>query len=92
MKDLFEIIKSKIAGNGVFACEKIKNGRTIFLLSGEFCTIEEMIKRCNEGVEEPSDPLGVEEEEYLDLDEVSEHLITRAIQILLLEAKTSLLL
>jgi len=92
MKDLFEIIKSKIAGNGVFPIKKTNKFQTICFLEGEICNLDEIIKRVNEGVEEPSDPLEVEEEEYLDLDEVSEHLITRAIQILLLEAKTSLLL
>ena len=71
MSDLFEIKKSKIAGNGVFARKKIAKGLTICFLTGELCTLEEVIKRCNEGKEEPSDPLEIEDEEYLDLDEVS---------------------
>ena len=71
MNDLFEIKKSKIAGNGVFALSKIAKGQTICFLIGELCTLDEVIKRCNEGKEEPSDPLEVEDEEYLDLDEVS---------------------
>ena len=71
MDDLFEIRKSEIAGNGVFALKKIANGQTICFLTGELCTLDEVIKRCNEGKEEPSDPLEVEDEEYLDLDEVS---------------------
>ena len=71
MNDLFEIKKSKIAGNGIFASKKIKEGQTIFFLNGELCTLDEIIKRANEGREEPSDPLEVEDEEYLDLDEIS---------------------
>ena len=70
MDDLFEIKKSKIAGKGVFALKKIAKGQTICFLTGELCTLDEIIKRCNEGKEEPSDPLGVEDEKYLDLDAV----------------------
>src|SRR3989338_8246582 len=71
MDDLFEIKKSKIAGKGVFAIKKIAKGQTICFLNGELCNLDEIIKRCNEGKEEPSDPLEVEDEEYLDLDEIS---------------------
>ena len=71
MNDLFEIKESKIAGNGVFSLKKIERGQTICFLTGELCTLDEVIRRCNEGIEEPSDPLEVEDEEYLDLDEVS---------------------
>ena len=71
MNDLFEIRKSKIAGNGVFALKKIAKDQTICFLTGELCSLDEIIKRCNEGKEEPSDPLGVEDEKYLDLEEVS---------------------
>lgn len=68
---LFEIKKSKIAGNGVFAIKEITGGQTIYFLNGELCTLYEMLKRVDEGKEEPSDPLEVEDEEYLDLDEIS---------------------
>lgn len=71
MNALFEIRKSKISGKGVFAIKKIAKGQTICFLIGELCSLDEIIKRCNEGKEEPSDPLGVEDEKYLDLDEVS---------------------
>ncbi|MDO8508966.1 MAG: SET domain-containing protein [Nanoarchaeota archaeon] len=71
MNDLFEIKKSKIAGNGIFASKEIKKGQTIYFLSGELCSLDEIIKKVNNGVEEPSDPLEVENEEYLDLDETS---------------------
>ncbi len=55
----------------VFLPKKIKMGQIICLLNGELCTLDEMIERVNEGKEEPSDPLEVEDEEYLDLDEIS---------------------
>lgn len=66
-----EIKKSKIAGNGVFSNKEIKSGQTIYFLEGELCTLDEVIRRVNEGKEEPSDPLEVDDEEYLDLDEIS---------------------
>ena len=46
MRNLFEIKKSKIAGNGVFARKKIAKGLTICFLTGELCTLDEVIKRC----------------------------------------------
>ncbi len=67
----FIVKKSKIAGNGVFANKKIKSGHTVCFLNGELCSLDEIIERINKGIEEPSDPLGVEEEKYLDLDELS---------------------
>lgn len=67
----FIIKKSNIAGNGVFANEEIQKGQTIYFLNGELCSLDEVIKRVNEGKEEPSDPLEVDDDEYLDLDEVS---------------------
>jgi len=70
-KQNLEIKKSNIAGNGVFAKNKIKKGETIYFLDGELCALDEIIRRVNEGEEEPFDPLEVGDEEYLDLDEVS---------------------
>ena len=66
-----EIKKSKIAGNGVFANKEIKKGQTIYFLEGELCSLDEVIRRVNEGKEEPSDPLEIDDEEYLDLNEIS---------------------
>jgi len=70
-KLFFEVKKSKISGKGIFASKRIKKGQTICFLNGELCTLDEIIKRVNEGKEEPSDPLEIEDEEYLDLDEIS---------------------
>lgn len=71
MNQDLEIRKSKIAGNGVFTNKKISKGETIHFLNGELCSLEEVLRRVNEGKEEESDPLGIDEEKYLDLDEVS---------------------
>lgn len=67
----FIIKKSKIAGNGVFINKEVKRGQTIYFLNGELCSSDEIIRRVNDGKEEPSDPLEVGDEEYLDLDELS---------------------
>jgi len=66
-----EIKKSNIAGNGVFAKNKIKKSEIIYFLDGELCSLDEIIRRINEGKEKLFDPLQVGDEEYLDLDEVS---------------------
>lgn len=67
----FLIKKSAIAGNGVFAGASIKKGERICFLTGEACTLDEIIRRVNAGTEAPSDPLLISDEEYLDLDEPS---------------------
>lgn len=69
--NLLEIKKSKIAGNGVFTNKEIKKGQTICFLEGELCSLYEMIKLVDEGKENASDPLGVDDEEYIDLNELS---------------------
>ncbi|MBI2631885.1 SET domain-containing protein [Candidatus Pacearchaeota archaeon] len=66
-----KIKKSKIAGKGVFTTRRIRGGQTICFLEGELCSLDEMIRRVNEGKEEPSDPLEIGDEEYLDLNEIS---------------------
>jgi len=67
----FKIKKSKISGKGVFTDKGIMKGQTICFLKGEICSLDEMIKRVKGGREEPSDPLGINEEQYIDLDEFS---------------------
>ena len=64
-----DIRDSLISGKGVFARKKIRAGETICHLTGERCTIDEMLRRVKEGKENGSDPLGIEDEIYLDLDE-----------------------
>jgi uncharacterized protein len=66
-----EIRKSGISGIGVFAKTLIKKGDRICFMKGELCSIDEMIRRVDEDIEEGSDPLGVDDEIYLDLDELS---------------------
>jgi len=70
-EDNIEIRDSGIAGKGVFAKNLIKKGEVIWVLKGELCNIYEMVRRVDEGIEEGSDPLGVDDEVYLDLDELS---------------------
>lgn len=55
----------------MFATATIKKGARICFLKGEVCTLDEILKRVKAGKEEPSDPLGIGEELYLDLDELS---------------------
>lgn len=69
MAEDFVVKKSKISGNGVFANREYKTGETICSFRGELCSLDEIIKRANEGREHPSDPLQVDTEEYLDLEE-----------------------
>ena len=71
MNNLLEIRKSGISGKGVFAIKNIKKFQTIHFLKGETMSIKEMMKRVDEGKEGQSDPLGIDDEIYLDLDELS---------------------
>src|SRR3989338_9089783 len=66
-----KIRKSKIAGEGVFTDIDIKKEQTICFFEGVQCTLGEMISLVDEGKEEGSDPLGIDDEIYLDLDELS---------------------
>ena len=66
-----KIKKSKIAGNGIFSDKEIEEGQSICFLEGELISLDEVIKRCNERKEEPSDPLGIDNEEYIDLNDLS---------------------
>lgn len=65
------IKKSAISGYGVFAKKSISSGDKIFSLDGELCTLDEIMKRVSNDMEAISDPLGVDEEMYLDLYEIS---------------------
>ena len=66
-----KIKKSKIAGNGIFSDKEIEEGQSICFLEGELISLDEVIKRCNDGKEEHSDPRGIDNEEYLDLNDLS---------------------
>jgi SET domain-containing protein len=71
MNNILEIKKSKVSGKGVFTNKDFKKFEHICFLEGEVITIEEMIKRVDEGKEGESDPLGIDDEIYLDLEELS---------------------
>jgi len=61
--------KSRISGRGLFAITQIKKGETICFMQGHLMDIDEMIARVDNDLEEGSDPLGVDNETYIDLDE-----------------------
>jgi uncharacterized protein len=61
--------KSKISGKGLFAGKKIKKGETICFMKGDLIDIHEMIGRVDNKIENGSDPLGVDNETYMDIDE-----------------------
>ena len=65
-----EIRESIISGKGVFAKNNIKKGETICFMEGELMDINEMIIRTDNDLEEGSDPLGIDNEMYLDLKEL----------------------
>ncbi|MCX6749683.1 MAG: SET domain-containing protein [Candidatus Pacearchaeota archaeon] len=71
MKNILEIKKSKVSGKGVFADNNINKFQTICFLEGEVMNIKEMIKRVDDEKERGSDSLGIDDEVYLDLDELS---------------------
>lgn len=81
MDNLFKAGKSNISGKGIFAVQKIAKGRTICFMEGELCHIDEMIRRVDEGIERSADPLGIEDEKYLDLHDIYELLTTHATQM-----------
>ena len=69
-EDKIEIRESNISGKGVFAKEKIKKEERICFMEGVYCTVEEMCILVDEDKEEGSDPLGVDDELYIDMEEL----------------------
>lgn len=67
MKNKIKSKKSKISGKGLFATCKIKKGERICFMEGDFMDIDEMIARVDYNIERGSDPLGVDDEVYIDL-------------------------
>ena len=65
-----EIRKSAISGNGVFAKKAIRKGETICFMQGKVCTLREMIVLFDDDSKEGSDPLGIDDEMYIDLEEL----------------------
>lgn len=68
-KNNLEIRESNISGKGVYAKKDIKKGDRICFMEGEIMDIHEMIKRVENDFEEGSDPLGVDDNMYMDLEE-----------------------
>ncbi len=69
MSDFLFIEDSLIAGKGVFARKSLKKFQTICFLNGEEMSLKEMIRKVDEGKENGADPLEVEDDIYLDLEE-----------------------
>ena len=65
-----EIRESNISGKGVFAKNKIKKGERICFMEGHVMDIYEMMKKVDDDLEEGSDPLGIDDDMYIDLNEL----------------------
>lgn len=66
-----EIRKSGISGRGVFAGEAIKKGQRIHVMRGKRMTLRQMFRAVDSGTENSADPLLIDDDLYLDLDELS---------------------
>lgn len=66
-----QIMRSTIAGHGVFATQPIKKGQRIHTMRGKRMTTLEMFHAVDGGVENSADPLLIGDDLYLDLDELS---------------------
>lgn len=71
MKEKYAIKRSGIAGLGVFSIAPISQGETVRTFTGTSYDLLGMLRLVDSGDEAGSDPLGVDHNEYLDLDEVS---------------------
>ena len=69
-KDFLEVRESLISGKGVFAKKGIKKGVTICFMNGKVHSLREMIVLVDSGLDGDSDPLGIDDETYMDLDEL----------------------
>lgn len=66
-----DIKPSPIGGKGSFAPTNIKSGSKIFVFEGELVNRSEIRSRINKGDENLDDPLQIDDEMFLDLDERS---------------------
>ena len=69
MGKIFEVRKSRIDHNGLFATVPIRQGELICRMEGEEISIPELKRRYASGCERLTDPLQVREDRYIDLDE-----------------------
>jgi SET domain-containing protein len=69
MGNKFTVKESNIEGKGCFATFLIKKGELICDMKGQLLSIPELIEKYEKGEERISDPLQVEEGNYIDLDE-----------------------
>lgn len=71
MREKYAVARSSIAGKGVFATAPIKQGETVRMFTGASYDLVGILRRIEEGKEAGADPLGVDDDEYFDLDEIS---------------------
>lgn len=71
MDNLIEVRNSPIAGVGVFAIQNIQKGQPIWQMRGVEVTFDEAVELFKNGLEAASDPLGIDDNLYYDLNETS---------------------
>lgn len=70
MNNKLIIKESNVSGKGVFAKKPIKKGERICFMKGELISLREMLRRVDNNEEEGSDPLGVDDNKYIDMEEL----------------------
>ncbi|MBI5847521.1 MAG: SET domain-containing protein-lysine N-methyltransferase [Nitrospirae bacterium] len=68
---ILEIRETARHDMGSFACQQIAQGQVIKVLDGEVLTFAECTERIKSGAENIDDPLQIEDDLFLDLDELS---------------------
>lgn len=71
MAEKYVITRSGIAGKGVFATQPIPDGEVVRQFTGTSYDLRGILAIIDAGEEAGADPLGVDDDEYLDLDETS---------------------
>lgn len=69
MEDKFEVRKSDIDAQGIFALTLIKKGELVCRMSGEEISMQELKCRYEKGQERLSDPLQIGPAMYIDMDD-----------------------
>ena len=64
------IKKSGIAGKGVYTKIPIKKGTTVCFMKGEIIDLDTMSQRVDDNLEKGSDPLEIDDEMYIDMEEL----------------------
>lgn len=67
----FEVGDTEKCGKGMFATEDIAKGEKIYFFDGKIFTLDGINKRVSDGDECIDDPLQIDDDAFLDLDEIS---------------------